>query len=75
MRRSPTRGLVKRTVERNAGDFANAGEKAIGERALVSRNRLHPALGLDKVEAGRKAGDAVTVERARLKARGPLRGL
>ena len=67
--------MVKRTVERNAGDFAHTGKEAIRQCSLVCRNRLHPALGLDKVEAGRKAGDAVTVERARLKARGPLRGL
>lgn len=37
--------LVKRTVERNAGDFANAGEEALGKRALMRRNRLDPRPG------------------------------
>ena len=41
----------------------------------MGSNRLDPTLGLDKVEAGRKSRDAVTVERARLKARGPLERL
>ena len=38
------RGLVKRTVERNAGYFANAGEEALGKCALTRRNRLDPTL-------------------------------
>ena len=41
----------------------------------MRRNRLDPTLGLDKVETGRKAGDTVAVERARLQARGPLKRL
>ena len=69
------RGLVKRTVERNAGDFASTGEEALCKRTLMRRNRLDPALCLDKVETGRKARDAVAVERARLKTRGPLKWL
>lgn len=47
-------GLVKRTVERNAGNVANAGEEALGKRTFACRNRLYPALGLDNVEARRK---------------------
>ena len=65
------RGLVKGTVELNPRNLSNTGEEALCKRALMRRNRLDPALGLDKVEAGRKSRDAVAVERARLKARGP----
>ena len=69
------RQLVKGAVELNTRNLAHTGKEAISERTLTRRNRLDPALCLDKVEAGRKAGDAVTVERARLKARGPLKRL
>ena len=41
----------------------------------MRRDRLDPALRLDKVETCGKSRDAVTVERARLKARGPLERL
>ena len=68
-------GLVKGTVELNPRNLAHTGKEAIRKRTLVCRNRLDPTLGLDKVETGGKARDAVTVERARLKARGPLKRL
>ena len=60
---------VKRMV------FHEITPEAISERTLVGSNRLDPTLGLDKVETSGKARDAVTVERARLKARGPLERL
>ena len=41
----------------------------------MGSNRLDPTLGLDKVETSGKSRDAMTVERARLKARGPLKRL
>ena len=67
--------LVKGAVKLDLRDFAHASEKAIRQCSLVCRDRLDPTLGLDKVEAGRKAGDAVAVERARPQARGPLKRL
>lgn len=59
-------GLVKRTVERNAGYFAHTGKEAFSKRALTRRNRLDPTLGLDKVETSGKARDAMSVERTGL---------
>ena len=69
------RRLVKGTVELNPRNLAHTDKEAISERTLVGSNRLDPTLGLDKVEACGKSRDAVTVERARLKARGPLERL
>ena len=69
------RRLVKGTVELNPRNLAHTGKEAINERTLTCRNRLDPTLGLDKVETCGKSCDAVTVERARLKTRGPLKRL
>ena len=69
------RRLVKGAVELDLRDFAHASEKAIRQCSFMRRDRLDPALRLDKVETCGKSRDAVTVERARLKARGPLHGL
>ena len=41
----------------------------------MGSNRLDPTLSLDKVETCGKPRDAMTVERARLKSRGPLKRL
>ena len=69
------RRLVKGAVELDLRDFAHASEKAIRQCSLMRRDRLDPALRLDKVETCGKSRDAVTVERARLKARGPPKRL
>ena len=69
------RRLVKGTVEFNPRNLAHTGKEAISERTLVGSNLLDPALCLNKVETCGKSRDAVTVERARLKARGPLKRL
>ena len=69
------RRLAKGTIELNPRNLAHTGKEAIRQCSLVCRNRLDPALRLDKVETCGKARDAMTVERARLKARGPLKRL
>ena len=66
------RRLVKGAVELDFRNLTNTGEKAIGQGAFVSRNRFNSTLSLNKIKACGKARYAMTVERARLKTRGPL---
>ena len=67
--------LIKITIGNDAGNVVQPFKEVLRKRPLATAGHRRAAVGLEEMNRGKKPGEPMDVERARLKPRGPIKRL